>query len=111
MSRKDQLNTAHQATLAPPGQVVTCFQTWLSKISDPVINSNASFGILETFTVNVSAITVKPQVAMDQDELALLKMISLCREDHSLHHPGLGGRKEVTVVSNYRFYQVGLIWH
>ena len=48
---------------------------------------------------------------MDQDELALLKMISLCREDHSLHHPGLGGRKEVTVVSNYRFYQVRQIWH
>ena len=32
---------------------------------------------------------------MEQEELAILKLVSLCREDHSLHHPGLGGRKEV----------------
>ena len=29
---------AHQGTQAPPGQVVTCFQVWPSKIFDPVIN-------------------------------------------------------------------------
>ena len=32
---------------------------------------------------------------MDQEELAILKLVSLCREDHSHHHPGLGGRREV----------------
>ena len=34
-------------------------------------------------------------MAMKQDELAILKLISLCRKDHSLHHPGLVGRREV----------------
>ena len=43
--------------------------------------------------VKVSEIKVKLQDAMD--ELAIQKLISLCREDHSLHHPGLGGRREV----------------
>ena len=32
---------------------------------------------------------------MEHEELAILKLVSLCREEHSLHHPGLGGRREV----------------
>ena len=40
-SRKEQLNTVLTRVLitqAPPGQVLTCFQVWPSKIFDPVIN-------------------------------------------------------------------------
>ena len=58
--------------------------------------------LFKTFIAKISEITVKPQVAMDQDELAILKLISLCREDHSLYHPGLGDRREVAACISSR---------